>query len=116
MNVLDNLGCQNRKIAVLGDMLELGEKSLAKHREIGKIIGQLGVDMLYTIGPQSRHLALAAEETGMPLEKISIFNLDQAEILTEELKDYLRPGDAVLVKASHGIHLEKVIEELTNIR
>ena len=111
---LDNYSGGRRKIAVLGDMLELGEHSLSYHREIGKIVGHLGVDMLYTIGSQSRALAQTARRQGLSGKRVRVFNLEEEEALSRELKTGLRAGDVVLVKASHGVHLEKVVEKITH--
>lgn len=112
---LDNFGCAGRKIAVLGDMLELGLESSKKHREIGKIIGQLDLDMIYTIGLQSQLLAQAALATGIDLEKIRCFTSGEEQLLVKDLKANVRRGDVILVKASHGLHLEKVVASLLNI-
>ncbi len=112
LSTLDNFGCTGKKIAVLGDMLELGLESSQKHREIGKIIGQLGLDMIYTIGPQSQLLAQAALATGIDLGKIHIFNTGEEQLLIKQLKANMQHGDVVLVKASRGLHLEKVVASL----
>lgn len=115
LNTLDNFGCTRRRIAVLGDMLELGLESSKKHREIGKIIGQSGLDMIYTIGPQSQLLAQAALATGIDLEKVHCYNAGEEQLLVLDLKANVHHGDVVLVKASHGMHLEKVVASLLNI-
>lgn len=112
LSTLDNFGCTGRKIAVLGDMLELGLESNKKHREIGEIIGQLGLDMIYTIGPQSQLLAQAALSAGIDPVKIHIFNTGEEQLLIMRLKANVHHGDVVLVKASHGLHLEKVVASL----
>jgi UDP-N-acetylmuramoyl-tripeptide--D-alanyl-D-alanine ligase len=114
LRTLDNYALGRRKIAVLGDMLELGKYSLSCHREVGKIVGQLGVDMLYTIGTHSRALAQAARQQGLPGERVRVFNLGEEELLARELKLSLRSGDIVLVKASHSMHLDKVVEKITH--
>jgi UDP-N-acetylmuramoyl-tripeptide--D-alanyl-D-alanine ligase len=110
LHTLENFGCSSRKIAVLGDMLELGQESSKKHWEIGEIVGQLGLDMLYTIGPQSQVLAQAALQAGMSLEKINRFSLGEEKLLTGSLKAIMRRGDIILFKASHGLHLDKVVD------
>ncbi|MBI5555684.1 MAG: UDP-N-acetylmuramoyl-tripeptide--D-alanyl-D-alanine ligase [Elusimicrobia bacterium] len=114
LNTLNNFGRAGRKIAVLGDMLELGLESNKKHREIGKIIGQLGLDMIYTIGPQSQLLAQAALATGIDQEKIHCFSSGEEQLLVTDLKAKVHHGDVVLIKASHGLHLEKVVVSLLN--
>jgi len=114
LHVLESFSCGRRKIAVLGDMLELGQESGKKHREIGEIIGQLGVDMLYTIGPQSQLLAQAALQSGIPLEKINRFSTGQEQLLLSSLKATMRRRDVLLFKASHGMHLEKIVAGILN--
>jgi UDP-N-acetylmuramoyl-tripeptide--D-alanyl-D-alanine ligase len=114
LRTLENFGCGRRKIAVLGDMLELGQESSKKHWEIGEIIGQLGLDMLYTIGPQSQLLAQSALQAGIVLEKINSFNPGDEQLLVRSLKVNMRRGDVILFKASHGLHLEKVVAGILN--
>lgn len=109
---LANFVCAGKKIAVVGDMLELGLESGEKHRGIGKIIGQLDLDMIYTIGTQSQLLAQAALAAGIDLEKIRCFNSGEEQLLVTNLKATLQHGDVVLIKASHGLHLEKVVASL----
>ncbi|MDD5131316.1 MAG: UDP-N-acetylmuramoyl-tripeptide--D-alanyl-D-alanine ligase [bacterium] len=109
LHTLESFSCDRRKIAVLGDMLELGQESGKKHAAIGEIIGQLGLDMLYTIGPQSQLLAQAALQAGLPLEKINRFNTGEEQLLLNSLKANMRRGDVILFKASHGLHLEKIV-------
>ncbi len=114
LHTLESFGCGRRKIAVLGDMLELGQESSKKHWEIGEIIGQLGVAMLYTIGPQSQLLAQAALQSGIALEKINRFSPGEEQLLIRSLKDNRQRGDVMLFKASHGLHLEKVVAGILN--
>ncbi|MDD5491340.1 MAG: UDP-N-acetylmuramoyl-tripeptide--D-alanyl-D-alanine ligase [bacterium] len=110
LHTLENFGCDRRRIAVLGDMLELGKESSKKHWEIGEIIGQLGLDMLYTIGPQSQLTARAAMQAGIALDKINCFSIGEENLLLRALKENVRRGDVVLFKASHGLHLEKIVD------
>lgn len=112
LHTLESFACDRRKIAVLGDMLELGQKSGKKHWEIGEIIGQLGIDMLYTIGPQSQLLAQAALQAGISLEKINRFSTGEEQLLLSTLKANMRRGDVILFKASHGMHLEKIVASI----
>lgn len=106
---LDNFHSNGRKIAVLGDMLELGEESAEIHREIGGLLGGLSIDILYVVGGQAKILAQAAGRAGFPRENIKLFNPDQGSLLVEQLKKIWRKEDVILVKASHGLHLEKVV-------
>ncbi len=101
------LGSMNakRKIAVIGDMLELGEVSEKAHYEVGKKAAENGVDAVFTYGERSLETAKGASEGNVPLVKSF---LDKEE-LAKELIAWLSPEDAVLFKASRGMKLEDVI-------
>ena len=90
-----------RKVAVLGDMLELGDNGPALHREIGVYAAKLGIRIL-ACGPISK--ATAEGANGVWYES--------AEELIASLPENILNGDCVLVKASHGMHLERVVEAL----
>jgi UDP-N-acetylmuramoyl-tripeptide--D-alanyl-D-alanine ligase len=98
-----------RRIAVLGDMLELGQYSSREHERIGALAAGC-VDMLITIGVRSRKTAEGALEHGLS-EKV-ILQYDDVEKAARELQNLLQIGDVVLVKASQGIRAEKVVEEI----
>lgn len=98
-----------RRIAVLGDMLELGTYEEAAHREIGRAVVRV-VDELVTVGPRARLIAAEARREGLPAPSIHEFP-DKHE-LADSLRSFLRPGDVVLIKGSRGLALETVIEEL----
>jgi UDP-N-acetylmuramoyl-tripeptide--D-alanyl-D-alanine ligase len=94
-----------RRLAVLGDMLELGrEAGPALHRELGAYASARGVELLVTVGPQAAEIATAFEgET---------HSVDDAEAAGELLEGLLREGDTVLVKGSRGVGLERVAQIL----
>lgn len=94
--------CSGRRLAVLGDMLELGEGGVAAHQAIGRELADFGVDQAFCVGPLSQHLAEQAGERGRWFES--------KEALTEALLEELLPGDSVLVKASRGLALETIVE------
>ena len=98
-----------RKIAVLGDMLELGKYTLEAHKEIGKIAASF-VDLLFTIGPRAKFIAQGAREAGIDEDKI--FSYILADEAKKEVELKMREGDLVLVKGSRAMHLEKIIEEI----
>jgi UDP-N-acetylmuramoyl-tripeptide--D-alanyl-D-alanine ligase len=98
-----------RRIAVLGDMLELGQESKSYHRQIGKI-ATARADMLFFYGPLSADAAVAARQAGMPRDAVRHF-LDRVE-LTKAVKAALQSSDCLLVKGSRGMHLEELIREL----
>lgn len=97
---------KGRKIAVLGDMLELGSYSEQLHRTVGEYAAQCGVDVLYTVGEESKHMAKGAVDMG--LKSVQSFT-DKTE-LAKLLANELREGDTILFKASRGMKLEEVFE------
>lgn len=94
-----------RHIAVLGDMLELGRAEEAYHREVGEHAASLGIDVLITVGPRGAWIAGEAEK-GDVAEVIACADLAEAQ---EAIDRSLVPGSVVLFKASHGMHLEKLV-------
>lgn len=97
-----------RKIAVLGDMFELGEFSEKLHRNVGIEIYNNNIDKLYLIGKDAKYIGLEAEKRGYDKEKINYF--DDKNILIETLKKELKDGDTILIKASNGMKLFEVAE------
>ena len=101
---------RGRRVAVLGDMLELGEYSSSLHREVGERAAALRLDLLLTVGPQARELAAGARAAGMPPGHIQSF--DDAATCAAQSGRWCRDGDVVLLKASRGVALEQVIRAL----
>jgi UDP-N-acetylmuramoyl-tripeptide--D-alanyl-D-alanine ligase len=98
-----------RKIAVLGDMLEIGKYSIFAHENIGKIAGKV-CDLLITIGPRAKFIAEGAKSNGLKQKNILSFNtVDEAK---EELIKLIKPGDLVLLKASHAMGLHQLVDYL----
>ena len=95
-----------RKIAVLGDMFELGDISEKVHREVGEYLAANNFEILITVGELGKFIAEGAKSAGM--EKV--FVTDSHEDAAKTLRGILHYDDVVLFKASHGMHLEKVIE------
>ncbi len=98
-----------RKIAVLGDMLELGKFSAREHERVGEQVANVA-QALFTIGVRSRKTAESALANG--LDEMAIFQYEDVVRAGKELQAYLKPGDVVLVKASQGIRAEKIVEEV----
>lgn len=99
-----------RRIAVLGDMLELGEMSLDAHRRIGGLCHNLGIDILFLIGDFKSDVAQGAIEAGMGNGCIHLCN-SRREITTL-LADTLKEGDVVLVKGSRAMGMEEVVKQV----
>ena len=94
-----------RRFALLGDMLELGDFSREAHEEVGRQAADSGVNLLVTYGEQARRTAVTAAARGLPT-----FHADTYQQAAEVLLERMQPGDALLVKASRGMALEKVLE------
>jgi UDP-N-acetylmuramoyl-tripeptide--D-alanyl-D-alanine ligase len=109
LQTLHEFPCRGRRIAVLGDMAELGEHSAAAHSEIGRKAVELGVSELITVGKMAGLIAQAARDAGM--SRVTECN-DVAEA-TAVLKQLTREGDVILVKASRVTGLERLSESLT---
>lgn len=106
---LMSLKSNRQTVAVLGDMLELGKSSAEAHRATGMTAARLGVDILITIGTFSKYTAEGAIKAGMPKERVCETQTHaEAAALVRKLS---RPGDAVLVKGSRGMKMEKILEE-----
>ncbi len=109
LDALRLIATKDRKIAVLGDMLELGDMSDKAHAEVGATAAEMGVDILFCFGERSSLMAKAAKETG----KIkSVYHFDKKPQLSKKLCDIISDGDTVLFKASRGMRLEEIIQEL----
>ena len=99
-----------RAVAVLGDMLELGAEEVVLHRNIGALAARLGLDLLVTVGDHGRHIADGALSAGMPPARVRhAATTDEA---ADEAARVAEPGDFILVKASRGMRLERVLEAL----
>ena len=106
-------GC-HRRIAVLGDMKELGENTVALHRSVGVFAAEGGIDLLITVGDLGAEIAKGAMEAGMSPDAIRITGgKNTYEATANYLKTILREGDHVLFKASRSMALETMVEALT---
>lgn len=98
-----------RKIAVLGDMLELGKLSVEAHESIGKMVPGI-IDVLFTVGPRGKFIAEAAIKGGMDKKNVRAF--DTVDEALPEIQNLVTEGDLVLVKASRAMALDRVVEEI----
>lgn len=108
LDVLSKAG--GRKIAVLGDMGELGEDEKKLHYEVGTYAGTLPIDLLFCVGTLSGKLAEGAKKQNPAL---TVKHYATREEMTEELLATVKEGDAVLIKASHFMEFPKVVAALT---
>ena len=97
-----------RKIAVLGDMLELGDIAREAHLSVGRAIAEHGFDALVTRGELGEHIAEGAQQAGMMPDRV--YRAASHEEAADILKGILAPGDTVLFKGSRGMAMEKIIE------
>lgn len=95
-----------RKIAVLGDMFELGKFSEEIHRKVGIEVFTHKIDMLVTVGNDSKYIAEEVEYLGMPKENVKSF--ETTEEATNYLNKILKQDDVVLLKAAHGMHFSEI--------
>jgi len=109
LNTLKSVSTTGRKIAVLGDMLELGEHSYDEHIKIGKLVAETA-DILITIGVRSKYIAQGANEAKM--KKRDIFTFNDSVSAGEKLEKIIGENDTVLVKGSQSIRAEKVVEKV----
>ena len=100
----------NRRIAVLGDMFELGEFSEKLHRKVGTEIYKNNIDKLFLIGENAKFIGNEAEKEGY--ENKNILYFETREDLAKALIENLKNGDVALIKASNGMKLFKVAEKL----
>lgn len=97
-----------RKIAVLGDMLELGKYSIQAHQEIGNLAGNF-VDLLVCVGAKAKFIA---DSAGSQMPKDKIFNFDVSTDARQKVQELIEEGDLVLIKGSQGMRMEKIVEEI----
>jgi UDP-N-acetylmuramoyl-tripeptide--D-alanyl-D-alanine ligase len=111
LQMLGELPWGGRRVAVLADMLELGEYSRQEHFDIGNKLVDGNCDLLIAIGPEAAQIAEGALESGMPGDMVVA--VETIPLLKRRMGALFLPGDLILVKGSRGMHLEKVVEMLT---
>lgn len=105
LETLTSLAGDRRTVAVLGEMKELGDTAQAAHAEVGRLVGDLGIDVLVTVGTTDEMTALA--DAARPSSPLRIESADDPDVLLPLLNRLLISGDVVLVKASKSVGLEK---------
>lgn len=110
LQILADVGRERRKIAIMGDMYELGRRTAEGHQEVGAAAAESKVDVLITVGKLAIEIALGATLADEPpAEVISLNTNAEAKKYLEKI---ITPGDVVLVKGSRGVKLEEVVEYL----
>ncbi len=103
-------GKEKRKIAVLGDMLELGKYSEKLHEKVGKEVYDNKIDMLFCSGENAKYIATKAKQQGMAEDHI-YYTKDKEQLLAQ-IKQTIKPGDAILFKASNGMRFFDLAEQI----
>ncbi|MEG0571123.1 MAG: cyanophycin synthetase, partial [Oscillospiraceae bacterium] len=109
IDVISSVSCQGRRIAVLGDMLELGGVSFKAHTDVGVMVASGHIDLLLCVGKEAKNIAIGAYAAGMK----EAYQFDTKEEIIKYLKKNLHKDDAVIFKASRGAKLEEVIDAIT---
>ncbi len=97
-----------RKIAILGDMLELGDYSKQMHEKVGSEVVKNNIDMLITVGKEATYIAKQAKQEGMS----QIYEFGSVEEAIQKIQETGEVGDAILVKASHSMNFEKIVKQM----
>ena len=101
----------NRKIAVLGDMLELGEFSKTLHEKVGEEVGKNKIDILITVGEAAKDIARKAKGCG--IEQSNIYEFSNNDETVNLIEKIAKEGDAVLIKASNGMKFQEIFEKIS---
>lgn len=109
VKTLQSIETKGKKIAVLGDMLELGKFTIEEHKKLGMQTGSFA-DLIIAIGPRAKYIVEGALDSGMS-EK-NIIEFDDSRLAGKYLETVVRKGDIVLIKGSQGIRMERTVEEI----
>ncbi|MBM4285869.1 MAG: UDP-N-acetylmuramoyl-tripeptide--D-alanyl-D-alanine ligase [Deltaproteobacteria bacterium] len=110
LQTLTELRDDGRAVAALGDMLELGAGAVKAHRELGRLAARAGLDYLVVYGNFREEVAAGAREGGLPAARIHpVESHDQGALA---LREFLQPGDWLLVKGSRSMRMERLLEAL----
>lgn len=101
----------SRRIAVLGDMLELGALTDPLHLEMGAMVPEMNFDMLLTVGEKAKLYVKGAKSKGMK----KAFHFDSVQALIEKLSEEVAEGDVLLIKGSRGMHMEQVVDAMLRL-
>lgn len=105
------LAKNGRRIAVLGDMLELGQESAALHAGLADSLDPQIINEVYLYGSEMKNLYKALQTKYQP-DSLHYYDQDHMDHMIEDLKNDIKPDDIVVLKGSHGMHLEKVVDRL----
>lgn len=114
LQLLSEWSPARERVAVLGDMLELGREAQQMHRDVGRFIAGLPISRLIVCGDLGREIAAGARQGGMPPQ--AIVEMVDAVSAADLLKKSVRRGDVILVKASRGMRMEQIVQGLTGMK
>ena len=110
VKTLAGIECSGERTAILGDMFELGRQSRRQHLQLGKQVARAGIDRLYLLGAQAKHVRQGAILGGMPADRI-VIGKDHGDV-AKLLKSHVRKGDWLLFKGSRGMKMEMVLDQI----
>ena len=113
LEMLGNFPWSGRKVAILGDMLELGDYSASEHRRIGEQFVPAHAGALVAFGPEALHIAEGAMAAGMPED--SVLHAPDFETFAQDAKKRFQPSDLILVKGSRGMKMERIVDWLMEL-
>jgi UDP-N-acetylmuramoyl-tripeptide--D-alanyl-D-alanine ligase len=108
LQTLKELPCKGRRVAVLGDMAELGKHSEAAHQEVGRCAAELGIGQLFAVGRMAPVMARAARDAGLN----RVLEFSDLETAAAAVKQFLKEGDLLLLKGSRASRLERIADLL----
>ncbi|WP_058485628.1 UDP-N-acetylmuramoyl-tripeptide--D-alanyl-D-alanine ligase [Defluviitalea phaphyphila] len=114
IDVLEECSEGKRKIAILGDMLEMGDFSYKGHKEVGEYIAKKNIDYLFCVGKEAKYISEGAIDFGMDRKRVEVFK--NQEELWDRLYTFITEEDMFLIKASRGMHLEKTVEKIEEVK
>ena len=109
INVLDEISGDNRKIAILGDMLELGEFAMDAHMEVGRFAFSKKIDYIITVGKMGKYIAKGAITAGADSSKVISF--EDVSSVKDFISKFVQKSDVILIKGSRGMKMEGIISE-----
>ncbi|MCF0214943.1 MAG: UDP-N-acetylmuramoyl-tripeptide--D-alanyl-D-alanine ligase [Fibrobacteraceae bacterium] len=111
LQTIGNMNVTGSRIAVLGDMLELGRESALLHEQIGALVPEMNFDLLVAVGKDAANYIKGAKKCGMK----NVFHFDTVQEVIEFLSDVVSCGDVLLVKGSRGMKMEQVVDALIRL-
>ena len=112
LQTLGNMRIDGKRIAILGDMLELGKESGNMHKQIGMMVPEMNFDMLLEVGNEAKKYVEGAKARGMK----NVFHFGSVADVICFLNDKVAEGDVFLVKGSRGMHMEQVVDALLHMK